>query len=73
MKTLNFAVFLTFVTSVTFVIVLGLEVLKEPKVILVTDYQLELMQKLKDQCEIENPNKECILMFDYWAVEKYVE
>lgn len=37
---------------------------------LVTDYQLEEMQRLKEYCEAENPNKECILMFDYWAVDK---
>lgn len=45
---------------------------KEKK-LLVTDYQLEEMQRLKEYCEAENPNKECVLMFDYWAVEKYVE
>lgn len=39
----------------------------------VNNDQLEEMQRLKEYCEAENPNKECILMFDYWAVDKHVE
>jgi len=57
---------------VFFLFIYSLLIGKEKK-LLVTNQQLEEMQFVKEKCEAENPNKECILMWDYYAVDNYAE
>lgn len=35
-----------------------------------SDYQLEKMQVAKHNCEFENPDKQCVLIWDYAPVSK---
>ena len=71
LKSISFVLVFTLIAFYScLLIVFTSQLLEEPKPVLVTDYQLEEMQRLKEYCEAENPNKECVLMFDYWAVKK---